>query len=422
MLEARRLVELPDNDFSYSSFLDRPSAVRRDQRLRRQTSRGEHEDRRHVRAVPADRTHAGGRPEQRLGRRIRRAREPLTTRPSATLAGPRRAPLLGLLAGGRAGWRSRARRCAATSFTSTLTQPATAASARRLRRRRRSTRSIPSSHRSTARTASGPTAASTGVARTSSKADFHDEIRGTCLARPRADARGLRLEMDKCWPYPTRKRLSQSPTRDTVVPMLTARRILAVSLAVAGAAITAAPALAAPTTVTVAGTAEGFQPSGITVSPGHPVQLTATGNIDYGCNNFNGCAGDPDRDRPERRGLPCVRPGLPCARPARVQPGGQGRRRCADSARQGPDRRAGQRPAVARLQRQRLVRQHRQLHGHAHPDGHRPERRRRRQRAGDALAHARHGRRPSAPSHPVSPATTSPRPRRTSSPAPATPR
>jgi hypothetical protein len=87
--------------------------------------------------------------------------------------------------------------------------------------------------------------------------------------------------------------------------MLTAvRRTVAVSLAVAGTAFAAAPALAAPTTVTLQGTAAGFQPTGVSVSPGHSVQLTATGNIDYGCNNFNGCAGDPDGVAPSGEVFP----------------------------------------------------------------------------------------------------------------------
>jgi hypothetical protein len=85
--------------------------------------------------------------------------------------------------------------------------------------------------------------------------------------------------------------------------MLT-RRVIAVALAVAGAALTAAPAMAAPVTVTLPGTATGFQPTGVTVSPAHPVQLTATGNIDYGCNNFNGCAGDPDGVAPSGEVFP----------------------------------------------------------------------------------------------------------------------
>jgi hypothetical protein len=77
--------------------------------------------------------------------------------------------------------------------------------------------------------------------------------------------------------------------------MLTAvRRTVAVSLAVAGTAFAAAPALAASTTVTLPGTAAGFQPTGISVSPGHPIQLTATGAIDYGCHNINDCGTDPD--------------------------------------------------------------------------------------------------------------------------------
>jgi plastocyanin len=77
--------------------------------------------------------------------------------------------------------------------------------------------------------------------------------------------------------------------------MLTAvRRTVAVSLAVAGTAFAAAPALAASTTVTLQGTAAGFQPTGISVSPGHPIQLTATGAVDYGCHNINDCGTDPD--------------------------------------------------------------------------------------------------------------------------------
>jgi hypothetical protein len=82
------------------------------------------------------------------------------------------------------------------------------------------------------------------------------------------------------------------------------RRVIAVALAVAGAAFTATPAMAAPVTVTLPGTAAGFQPTGLTVSPAHPVQLSATGNIDYGCNNFNACAGDPNGVAPSGEVFP----------------------------------------------------------------------------------------------------------------------
>jgi hypothetical protein len=82
------------------------------------------------------------------------------------------------------------------------------------------------------------------------------------------------------------------------------RRVIAVALAVAGVAFTAAPAMAAPSTVTLPGTASGWQSTGITVAPAHPVQLSATGNIDYGCNNFNACAGDPDGIAPSGEVFP----------------------------------------------------------------------------------------------------------------------
>jgi hypothetical protein len=84
------------------------------------------------------------------------------------------------------------------------------------------------------------------------------------------------------------------------------RRVIAAALAVAGVAFTAAPAMAAPVTITLPGTAAGFQPTGITVSPAHPVQLDATGNIDYGCNNFNGCAGNPDGVAPSGEVFPAA--------------------------------------------------------------------------------------------------------------------
>jgi hypothetical protein len=88
------------------------------------------------------------------------------------------------------------------------------------------------------------------------------------------------------------------------------RRVIAVALAVAGVALTAAPAMAAPVTITLPGTAAGFQPTGLTVSPSHPVQLEATGNIDYGCNNFNGCAGNPDGVAPSGEVFPAAGEGF----------------------------------------------------------------------------------------------------------------
>ena len=86
--------------------------------------------------------------------------------------------------------------------------------------------------------------------------------------------------------------------------MLIPRRVVAVALAVAGATFTASPALAAPVSVTLPGTTAGFLATGVTVSPAHPVQLDATGNIDYGCNNFNGCAGNPDGVAPSGEVFP----------------------------------------------------------------------------------------------------------------------
>ena len=239
---------------------------------------------------------------------------------------------------------------AATSFTSTLTQPATPADPR-------GDRGAPSAllrARSRARTVLLPrlravllrrALASGGrLRRRLPRRDPRHVSR-----RPRAAARGLRLEMDKCWPYPTRKRVVSEPNArhgGSHAHLAASSRSLLPSRVPPSRPLRPWPRR----TVTVPGTAEGFQPTGITVSPGHPVQLTATGNIDYGCNNFNGCAGDPERRRPERRGLPGRGAAeLPGPRPADVQPRRQGRRRRArsSSARARSFVTAGDRPADA---------------------------------------------------------------------------
>ena len=116
------------------------------------------------------------------------------------------------------------------------------------------------------------------------------------------------------------------------------RRVIAVALAVAGVAFTAAPAVAAPVTVTLPGTAAGWQPTGLTVSPAHPVQLERDREHRLRLQQLQRLRGRPGRRRSQRRGLPGRRRELPGARPADVQPRRQDRRRRAVPARQGPDR------------------------------------------------------------------------------------
>ena len=78
LLEARRLLARSDNDFSWSSFVDQDAALRGDRRAHRAAAPGQHETA--DAPVPADRADPGGQPEQRLGRRVRRARGPLRRR------------------------------------------------------------------------------------------------------------------------------------------------------------------------------------------------------------------------------------------------------------------------------------------------------------------------------------------------------
>ena len=95
MLEARRLVALPRQRLLVV-VVPRPG-VRAGgaRRAHRRAARGRHGHGADGGAVPADRADSGGQPEQRLGRRVRRARGPL--RPRVLRARrPRDPPLLAL--------------------------------------------------------------------------------------------------------------------------------------------------------------------------------------------------------------------------------------------------------------------------------------------------------------------------------------